>query len=150
MVADNITENKQTGPEIGKKGTKSRMMVIKTLQTRAADVHLQDDGLLYIDVFPKAEIIKKDAEEILDAIVSVSDGIRYPLLIDGNSLLSVDRDSRKLFSTTPTVSAVALVVGTPLGKIIGNFFVGLNKTDMPFKLFTSKTEAFEWLEAYKK
>ena len=125
-------------------------MVLKTLQTRAANVHLQDDGMLYIDVFPKAEITKKDAEEILDAIVRVSDGIRYPLLIDGNSISSVDRDSRKLFSGTTAVSAVALAVGTPLGKIIGNFFIGLNKADMPFKLFTSKTEAFEWLEAYKK
>ena len=124
--------------------------MVSKIQVRAGEIQLRDDGIVHIDMLPNAEISLKDADEFLNEIENVSDGKKYPLIIDANSITSVERNARKLFSETTIVSAVALVVSTPLGKIIGNFFLGLNKTDLPFKLFSSKTEAFEWLEAFKK
>jgi hypothetical protein len=81
--------------------------------------------------------------------MKLAEGNLYPLLIDAKSIVSMDRSARKRFSNEETVSAVALIVGTPLSKIIGNFFTGLNKTAIPLKLFSSKTDALEWLKEYQ-
>ncbi len=32
--------------------------------------------------------------------------------------------------------------------VIGNFFIGFNKSPMPTKLFTSEPEALEWLKEF--
>ena len=125
-------------------------MVSEKIRLRAAEIQLREDNIIYIDILPNAELVLEDSNEIYDAVMKLAGGKLYPLLIDAESIVSMDRDARKRFSKETTVSAVALLVKTPLSKIIGNFFVGLNKTSIPFKLFTSKTDAFEWLEAIRK
>lgn len=45
-------------------------------------------------------------------------------------------------------SAVALIVKSPLSRAIGNFFLGLNKTPLPTKLFTSENHAITWLKTF--
>ena len=125
-------------------------MISEKIRVRTAEIQLRDDNIIYIDILPNAELVLQDSDEIYDAVMKVSEGNLYPLMIDSKSIVSMDRDARKRFSKETTVSAVALLVGTPLSKIIGNFFVGLNKTSIPFKLFTSKTDAIVWLEAFWK
>ena len=124
-------------------------MISEKIRLRTAEIQLRGDNIIHIDILPKAELYLKDSNEIYDTVMNIAKGRLYPLLIDANSIVSMDRDARKRFSKETTVSAVALLVGTPLSKIIGNFFIGLNKTSIPFKLFTSKTDALEWLEAFK-
>jgi hypothetical protein len=45
-------------------------------------------------------------------------------------------------------SAAALLIGSPLTRAIGNFFMGLNKPLIPTRLFTSETEALAWLKGF--
>ena len=124
-------------------------MISEKIRLRTAEIQLRGDNIIHIDILPKAELYLEDSNEIYDTVMNIAKGRLYPLLIDANSIVSMDRDARKRFSKETTVSAVALLVGTPLSKIIGNFFIGLNKTSIPFKLFTSKTDALEWLKAFK-
>ena len=44
--------------------------------------------------------------------------------------------------------AIALLVGSPLSRVIGNFFVGLNRSTFPLRLFTSEEEAIAWLRTF--
>jgi hypothetical protein len=46
------------------------------------------------------------------------------------------------------VSAVALVAGTPLSRMMGNFFLGVNKPPYPTRLLDSETPALAWLQAF--
>ena len=120
------------------------------IRIRSAEIQRRDDNIIHIDILPNAELVLQDSNEIYDAVMKVSEGNIYPLLIDSTSIVSMDREARKRFSNETVVTAVALLVGTPLSKIIGNFFIGLNKTSIPFKIFTSKTDALEWLAAFRK
>lgn len=124
-------------------------MTSEKIQLRTAEVQLLEDNIVFINILPKAEIFLEDANKLYDAVMKLAEGNLYPLLIDAKSIVSMDRDARKRFSHEETVSAVALIVGTPLSKIIGNFFIGLNKTAIPFKLFSSKSDALEWLKEFK-
>jgi hypothetical protein len=56
-----------------------------------------------------------------------------------------DYDAREAARVAP---AVALIVGSPLSRMIGNFFLGLNRTAVPIRLFTSEPAARSWLRRY--
>jgi hypothetical protein len=43
---------------------------------------------------------------------------------------------------------VALLVGSPMSRAIGNFFIGLNKPLIPTRLFVSEPEALAWLRGF--
>ena len=65
-----------------------------------------------------------------------------PFLMDISRVRSLSRDARNHFAHSDGVreifSCVALVVGSPLSRAVGNFFIGLNKPGMPTRLFTSE------------
>jgi len=44
-----------------------------------------------------------------------------------------------------TFTKAALIVTSPISRIIGNFFLGLNKPLKPTRLFTSREEGLKWL-----
>ena len=45
------------------------------------------------------------------------------------------------------VSALALIVGSPLSRIIGNFFLSVNKPLYPARLFDNEASGLAWLQA---
>jgi hypothetical protein len=63
----------------------------------------------------------------------------------------MSRDCRKYFAGPETArveASVALLVMSPLTRAIGNFFMGLNKTLVPTRLFTSEDDALIWLREF--
>ncbi len=74
--------------------------------------------------------------------ISFEDG---HILVDIREVNSVDRDAREIYANNPSSQAVALVIGNPVSRILGNFFLGVNKNVSPLKLFTSEQEALNWL-----
>jgi hypothetical protein len=43
--------------------------------------------------------------------------------------------------------AVAMLIRSHVSRVIGNFFIGLNKTRFPFRMFSDLDEAVAWLLA---
>jgi hypothetical protein len=81
------------------------------------------------------------------------DGIMRQVILPGAevALASVAREARQYYSgkeAAQTVRAVGLLVTSPLSRLIGNFFMVINKPPVPFRLFTSETEALEWLRGF--
>jgi hypothetical protein len=71
--------------------------------------------------------------------------------VDSRNIKSISKEARKHFSTngrTTKINCFALIIDSPLSRIIGNFFMGLNKPEIPARLFTSETEAISWLKQY--
>ena len=46
------------------------------------------------------------------------------------------------------VSAVALIVGTPLSRMMGNFFLTVSKPMAPTRLFDDEASALAWLQEF--
>lgn len=64
---------------------------------------------------------------------------------------SMDREARRFFAgpeCAKAESAAALVIGSPITKAIGNFFLGLNKPIIPTRLFTNEADAIVWLKTF--
>lgn len=110
-----------------------------------------DDGIARTVVKPQAEISLSDAKENTRAIEELYEGEKFPLLIDTRPLKYISKEARDHFSIKdrPTVlNSFALLIGSPLSRIIGNFFMGLNKPSIPMRLFTSEKEAIKWLKQF--
>jgi hypothetical protein len=94
------------------------------------------------------------ARENIKAIQLLTEGKLHPFLCDITKCKSVDREARALFAgaeSRSTYTSVALLSKTPIGNIIGNFFISLyGYAHVPTRLFTSEREAIAWLKGFIK
>jgi hypothetical protein len=120
--------------------------------TQGGKIWLGDDGIVRaVSTIRQEEMTLANTKATFSAILKVSKGKKRPLFSDIRDIKSADRESREYAASEEVVnvvSAMALLIGSPISKVIGNFFLGLNKPKFPVKLFTSETEAIEWLKGF--
>ncbi|MCK4765615.1 MAG: STAS/SEC14 domain-containing protein [Candidatus Aminicenantes bacterium] len=123
----------------------------KTIETRTAAVSLDDGGFVRIVINSKAEIDLKDITEINKGIRKFNQGEKIPIFLDARGTKSITREARSFGDdekSTEVTKAVAFLIGNPVSRVIGNFFLGLNKPPFPFKMFTSEEKAIRWLKEF--
>ncbi len=113
-------------------------METEEIVTQTAKIRLDENGILRVTCLPGATQTLAQAHENMSVEVQLSRGKRRPILVD----LTGGEEAAKY------QSAIALLIGSPLSRVIGNFFIGFNKSPMPTKLFTSEPEALEWLKEF--
>ena len=62
-----------------------------------------------------------------------------------------DRETRDYYSSQEglvATKALALLVESPVSKIMANFFIYFSKPAIPTQLFTSEDEAVAWLKTF--
>ena len=92
-----------------------------------------------------------DAKENMASIEILAKGQKVPVLVDIRKSIGVSQKCRAYFAGHDAQKIQsALLISSPLSKMIGNFFIGFNKTKFPAKLFTNKKEAVEWLSSHLK
>jgi hypothetical protein len=114
-----------------------------SFSARAA-LRLRRNGVLEIRIKDGAEFDLANSQALIEAVREVSGGTHRPCLALLAKLKSVTRDSRHCFSGLVEVLAIAMVVGSPISRAIGNFFIGLNRPPVPIRLLESETAAEEW------
>jgi hypothetical protein len=123
-------------------------MYPKIFKTKSGEVWQDEYGIIRIKTFPNAQMNLDDAKEGSRIVDKLSKGKGSVIFIDMREAASMDRESRKYYSELESNIAVALLVESPLSKVIGNFFVGLNKTSYPLKIFSSDEKALDWLKGF--
>jgi hypothetical protein len=112
-----------------------------------------EDGIVRTKIKPGSEVTVEYARENSNAVNSLFTGKKFPLLIDSRGIKSMTREARNQFTTkgreTNTL-AFAIVIDSPLSRVIGNFFMGINKPAVPTRLFDDEIEAEKWLKPYVK
>jgi hypothetical protein len=100
------------------------------------------EGLL-VDLIVAQSIIR-GARDVMDEITP------RPTLVDIGGVKGLTREARQYLSnsqeTMEITSRVAMIAGNPVSRIIGNFFLGLNRPPVPVKLFGDVASAKGWLE----
>jgi len=97
---------------------------------------------------------EEQAKQIIDAHERVRNNMNIKktrVIIDMTELTNISKDARNYLANERTASiqrAVALLTGKPISRIIGNFFLGLDKPITPTKLFTNSEEAIKWLHTF--
>jgi hypothetical protein len=110
----------------------------------------KQDGILRGECFQGAEETLEDAKEQLVHQRKMIAGTPLPFLMDIRGVRSLSREARAYFASAEAAQvfqATALIVSSPLSRAIGNFFLGLNRAQMPTRLFTTEADALAWLRA---
>lgn len=86
-----------------------------------------------------------DAEESIAAVGRVAGTQRLPLLVDMRPLKALDREARGRFSDSDAVTQLAMLVDSPLSRVLANFFLAVSRPAVRTRLFTSDADAVAWL-----
>jgi hypothetical protein len=109
---------------------------------------MDDRGFIRTVVKPGSVIELKDAQENTEAVIRISGGSNFPILVNLTEIKYISKEARDHFSMRgrkPNVICIAMVVNKPVSMIVGNFFLGLNKPTVPTKLFVSEKSAEKWI-----
>jgi hypothetical protein len=119
------------------------------MRTRICSFELHEQGFVLARLDEGAVMHLEDARECLEATWKVAGEKPRPVLVDMTRLAGEDRAARLHFVSDEAVrkySAVAILVGGPVSRVIGTFFLRLTEHKVPTRLFSDEAEAARWLE----
>ncbi len=122
----------------------------EVIETKNVRIWLGDDGIVRIVQKPGTEETLDTAKENIAASMKVSKEKKRPLLVDIVALKTMSHEAREFYGKVEDVNAVALLVGSPVSRVLGTVFLGISKSKVPLKLFTSEEDAIEWLKGFLK
>ena len=122
----------------------------KQVSVGPTHIRFRSDGIVEYD-YGLSEVDEQHARAVIAAATAAMAQPRPSLsLVQLARVRSVTRQARTFFASSPEnlaiASRVALVGASPIARVIGNFFLGLNKPPVPVRLFATEAEAIAWLK----
>jgi hypothetical protein len=111
------------------------------------------DRLVYVRIDEGASIELEDAQVDKSLSEKVHRGLDHVLMIDMRKVKSISKDARSYYAKPMEESnirtkAVAIVVSSPISRVLGNFFMGTNRPVVPARMFNTVEAAIEWLQPF--
>jgi hypothetical protein len=122
------------------------------IETRTERLWMHPQGYVIAEVRPGLVADLDDAIANVAAVGRLADGLPRPLLLDMRPhATSATRECREYYAGAEAQEvnlAVAMLVRSNISRVIGNFFLGLNRTRFPFRMFSELDEAVAWLRSF--
>ncbi len=110
---------------------------------------LRRDGIMQIDCAPGTEMTMTEGRHATVILTEMIASHPRPLLCDLTNVMKMTRECRQHFASEEhamVFTKCALLISSPIARIIGNFFLSANVPAKPTRLFTNKEEAINWLK----
>ncbi len=94
------------------------------------------------------EMALDDAKENVAAIYELAGRTRTLVLVDMRGVRWQSREARDYFASAnaaEATTAVALVIGSPVSRVLGSFFMRMGRHRFPTALFNEEDKAIRWL-----
>jgi len=119
----------------------------RTIELEAGTVRLREDGIVDLVLAEQVEVTVERAKAMNAAIREVCDG-PSPIFADVRGMRAAGIPTLR-YTAGPeaarVTSKLAMFVGSPVGRMIGNVFMGMWKPPFPTRLFTDEEQARAWL-----
>lgn len=125
--------------------------VVKKIEIDKAIVSLREDGIMQYNIKPHTEYSVRDVMAANDAAGKLGSGKAYPNIIFIDHFLNADADCRKYAASEESnvyTVADAFVLNSVALKLIGNFYIKVNKPVRPTRIFSNEQEAIDWLYSF--
>lgn len=109
------------------------------------------NGIIKIVYQDDHEFNINDAKQTLKDLEELTNGKSFPILKIPGKYSSIDSDARKFISSPEGMkysSAEAFVTTFLPHRIIGNFYMKINKPVKPTAFFETEKQAVEWLKQF--
>lgn len=94
------------------------------------------------------EMALAEAKENIAATFELAGRRQIGVLVDMRGVRSQTREARQYFAgheAEQVTRAVALLIGSPVSRVLANFYLRLRTPRIPTALFTNEDEAIAWL-----
>lgn len=119
------------------------------VEARATRTWLGHDGIVRSQIRPGIDFTLDDSVAALAATRTLAVSLPTPVLVDCSTVRTASRESR-LYWQGPeargTLSAMAIMVGTPVSRVIASFFLRLVRPDFRVAIFSDEASAVRWLK----
>ena len=122
--------------------------IIMEQHTENISFRIGPNNFLYIDCEPNTTMTIEEGKLSTNMCKELIGNEPRPMLCDLTNVVKMTQECRKHFAGpehAEVFTKCALLITSPISRIIGNFFLGANKPLRPTKLFTNKEEALKWL-----
>lgn len=109
-----------------------------------------NDGYYELFIKDNVEIFLEDMHLIIEAQKNLV-GKRIPILISGGKYSTTNVEVMKFLAKNenmPYSKVSAYITNSISQKLLGNFYIKINKPQRPTKFFNNKEEAIAWLKQY--
>lgn len=123
-------------------------MALPSSSTRACTFELDPRGFIRATMRTGVEMVLLDAQEALAATWELAGRTPVRVLVDSRGIKYQTKEARDHFASPEAdaiCSAVALLVASPVSRMIGNFFLRRQQPNAPTLLFTDDALAVAWL-----
>jgi hypothetical protein len=117
-------------------------------RTRVCTFRLTDAGFIHAVMDTGARFELADARESVALTWKLAGERRCGVLVDMRGVQAQTREAREYFvseEVAAKINAVALLVESPVSRMIGNFFLRLGSHRIPTQIFTEEAAAWAWL-----
>jgi hypothetical protein len=124
---------------------------MEEIATSVCRFRLDLEGLVLATMVEGARFEPEDARAAVAATWRIAGERRRPVLVDSRGVRHQSREARAYFAgpeAAKRVSAVAVVVGSPVSRMIGSFFLRTSDHRIPTRLFDDEAPAREWLREF--
>ena len=94
----------------------------------------------------------QDAQENVQCVYETGGRKRSRVLVDMRGVRSQTREARHHFAASTAAQratlCVALLIGSPVSRVLANFYLRLGPQIIPTQLFTSERAAIDWLMSH--
>lgn len=125
------------------------MQYSKVMENLGYSIFKREDNIIQIVFNDGFYCELNDAVEIVEKIKELSNGVKLNLLVIYADDNLFSKETRAFIAKHQFTKADALVGSSLAIKLIGNFYLQMNKPVRPTKLFTEVTSAVSWLNEIK-
>jgi hypothetical protein len=107
-----------------------------------------EDGVLFFVYKPGTNMDLAAARQVVNDRVEVQKGESYPVFCDMRGVRDSNKAARDYLAKegSALVRAVAVLIDSPVTKVMLNFYLTISRPLVPTKMFTDKNQALEYLK----
>ncbi|GAB3830983.1 DUF7793 family protein [Pontibacter rugosus] len=123
---------------------------IKSTETAYVKMMLKN-GIFYMYYKPLKQLELTVAKQIVNDRIAFVEGESYPCLFDIQPVEHSTKEARDYMADEGNdfVISSAILVGSPVLRMMANFFIMVNKPKNPTRMFSDEKSALEWLVQFK-
>lgn len=107
------------------------------------------EGIARITLRPNARITEEDGLRTREQLLTLTGGAPGGVLLEITGVGSVSREAIGVYSGAVTVTAFAILGGTPVDRVIAHGLLGLPLPNCPSQYFTDRDQAHSWLRSQR-
>jgi len=121
------------------------------LKQNKSTCELIEPGVIEVVVQDNANLEVEDIIAIREANQILAKGNRYVVVLISGFHTTITKEAREESAKKEygeTRKAMAFIINNLGQRLIGNFFIQMNKPPTPTKIFTSKDEGLKWAKSH--